>query len=759
MSKKYFILLIYLFCCNISNAQINFSGKILQASDKTPISGAYVRINDAKTVSDAAGDFTILVPKAAVYVLEVSSVGFKTLKKNVLENELIEIILSEENIMLQTAAVTAGKFERPLSEITVSLDVLKPQLLENTNTRRLDDVLQKVPGVVMIDGQANIRGGAGWSYGAGSRVLLLVDDIPALQADAGFPNWRDLPVENIEQIEVVKGAASALYGSAAMNGIINVRTGFAKSTPETRISTQMTRHLAPADAAKCWWCDSSFNKKPYDFSTSITHKQKFGKLDVAATLFYFRLNSFNKNQTDSFGRASFNLRYRIKDNMSVGLNFNMNKGASNGFFYWKNSTNGAYIGDATTYTSSRKLRYTIDPYFTFFQKNGNRHKVLGRYFSVENNVSGGRRNSSQLLYGEYQFQRTFAENWVVTAGLVGSRTNIQSQLYGNNNFKAYNTAAYAQMDKKFGTRWNISAGLRYERNTIFAPDSVKFQTVFGTKSLPVPNNGTLIESKPVMRIGVNYQAAKASYLRASFGQGYRFPTIAEMFVNTQAGALQIVPNPELTSETGWTTEIGLKQGFKLGGLYGYADVAAFWQEYENMMEFLVSKKVLGFESRNVGNTRIRGVETSIFASGKIGKLTPSVILGYTYISPQYNPFSSENKFSSSDSTVNVLKYRFRHSFKADAEVAYGKLSAGFALIYNSKMENVDAILERIAEIGKFRQAHDAGFTVIDFRAAYRFTNKIKLSLLANNVFNEEYTYRPGLLEAPRSVSVRLDFKF
>ncbi|MDV7393749.1 Plug domain-containing protein, partial [Arthrospira platensis SPKY1] len=128
--------------------------------------------------------------------------------------------MTEEATILQTATVTSGKFEKSLGEVTVSLEVIKPQLIESVNTVSLDQVLEKVPGVNIIDGQANIRGGSGFSYGAGSRVLLLVDDIPMLQADAGFPNWNDLPVENIEQIEVVKGAASALYGSSALNGII-----------------------------------------------------------------------------------------------------------------------------------------------------------------------------------------------------------------------------------------------------------------------------------------------------------------------------------------------------------------------------------------------------------------------------------------------------------------------------------------------------------------------------------------------------------
>ena len=87
--------------------------------------------------------------------------------------------------------MTAGKFEKPLGEVTVSLDVLKPRLIQNTNATSVDNVLVKVPGVTIVDGQASIRGGAGFSYGAGTRVLILVDDIPALQADAGFPNWSD----------------------------------------------------------------------------------------------------------------------------------------------------------------------------------------------------------------------------------------------------------------------------------------------------------------------------------------------------------------------------------------------------------------------------------------------------------------------------------------------------------------------------------------------------------------------------------------
>lgn len=63
--------------------------------------------------------------------------------------------------------------------------------------------------------------------------MVLLDDMPALQVDAGYANWGDMPVEAIAQVEVVKGASSALYGSSALNGIINFRRLQAGVKPET----------------------------------------------------------------------------------------------------------------------------------------------------------------------------------------------------------------------------------------------------------------------------------------------------------------------------------------------------------------------------------------------------------------------------------------------------------------------------------------------------------------------------------------------
>jgi outer membrane receptor protein involved in Fe transport len=765
--KKAMHLLLLLLVSNSLFAQIKVSGKVTDQKTNEQLIGAIVKIGEAGAVTDENGAYMLQIQKGGSYQVTVSFVGYENLSKKITLTEGADVTLdfpiSEGNLLLSATTVTAGKFEKSLGEVTVSMDILSPKLIENVNTRRVDDVLQKVPGVNIIDGQANIRGGSGWSYGAGSRVLLLVDDIPALQADAGFPNWRDVPVENIEQIEVVKGAASALYGSSAMNGIINIRTGFAKSEPETKFATFATAYLPPKDQAKHWWSEARGGGQPYEAGASLLHKQKFGKFDFAGSLYYYNQSSFQKDCYQKYGRFSAATRYRITDRLSVGVNWNYNKGSSNDFFYFGGATDLAYVGAPAAYTQSDKQRYTIDPYLNYYDKRGNRHKILSRIYSVNNGVNNGQGNQSLLLYGEYQFQRKFENDLVLTAGIVGIGTKISAQLYGNQDYTSNNGALYAQIDKKIG-RLNLSGGIRYERNTIYAPDTVIFTAKYKEAT---PNQGVITEAKPVFRIGGNYQVGAATFIRANWGQGYRFPTVAEMFINTSAGGLLILPNPKLTSETGWSSEIGVKQGFKIDGFQGYVDVAAFWTEYRKMMEFLFAGDLnlgLGFQSRNVGDTRIKGIEASVAGQGKIGNLTASTLLGYTYIDPKFINFNAQRDTNSGTANYNVLKYRYRHNFKFDFEIGSPKLSVGVAVLYNSRMESVDRALDILgglinSYIKVYREAHNTGFKTVDVRVAYKFAPKIKLSLIGANILNEEYSYRPGLVEAPRNVQARVDWSF
>ena len=124
---------------------------------------------------------------------------------------------------------------KKLKEVTVSVDVINARIIENKNCVTLKDVLRNAPGVQITDGQLNIRAGSGWTYGAGSRVLVMIDDMPLLSADQGEVLFNMVPLENVEQVEIIKGASSALYGSSALNGIVNVRSKMPGLKPETKV--------------------------------------------------------------------------------------------------------------------------------------------------------------------------------------------------------------------------------------------------------------------------------------------------------------------------------------------------------------------------------------------------------------------------------------------------------------------------------------------------------------------------------------------
>ena len=352
--------------------------------------------------------------------------------------------------------------------------------------------------------------------------------------------------------------------------------------------------------------------------------------------------------------------------------------------------------------------------------------------------------------------RSWGKGFVTTAGLVASKTYVNAELYGSNAFNSTNVAPYLQVDKKIG-KLNISSGFRYESNVIHTP--VAIQLVKGAPIYDTIPNGLIKEAKPVFRLGLNYQLAKYTFIRSSFGQGYRFPTIAEKFIRSSFGPAFLIPNTKLMSETGWSSEIGIKQGVKIGQWTGFFDVVGFWTEYQNMMEFASVPNFLGFQARNIGDTRINGVEASLAGLGKIGDVNVSLLTGYTYIDPKFVDFSKVDKKSIS-ADYNILKYRNKHTFKFDGEATYKHASLGFSANYLSNIESIDANFNLIIPgLAKYRADNNKGITIYDIRAGFEFLKYFKLSLLVKNVTNKAYTIRPAIMEAPRNVSLRLDVKF
>ncbi len=729
-------------------------GLIRDATTHEPLPGVNVVLNSVSgTVTDVSGKYQLEVPPGD-HSLSFRFVGYTTILKqiklNVKEAKIINVDMVLESTLLNTVVVSAGKFEQKIEEVTVSMEVIKPSFIENTNVTSMDDAMQQVPGVTVIDGQANIRGGSGFSYGAGSRVLLLVDDLPMLAADAGDIKWSFLPVENIEQVEVIKGASSALFGSSAMNGVINVRTAYPKSKPETSINWFTGFYGDTKRKELQWWGDNSQQFQGLSFN----HKEKIGQLDLVLGGNLYKDDGFRQGETEDRYRLNFNTRYRFKkiDGLSVGINGNVTYTSGGLFLLWENDSTGAYIpqggiADSTTTISLYETtRTSLDPFITYAGKKGSTHKIRTRYFKSSNRNNTKQQSFATSYYGEYQYQKKVKELLTVTAGAVEYYATVKSELYENHN--SNNFAGFAQLDLNAG-RFGVSVGGRIESNTIDGKDK---------------------ETIPVFRSGINYKLFENTHLRASYGQGYRYPSIAEKYISTQVGSIVIYPNDSVKSETGWTAEIGLMQGLRIGGWKGFADVAVFQSEYQDMMEFsfgLYGPFVpptfgFGFKSLNIGNTKITGLDIGLNGQGKIGRLPISLFCGYTYINPIQKDFNPVEDTLKNSANYNILKYRYRHLFKGDIEFNPGKFMIGFSSRFNSFMENIDAVFESEATIPgvkNYRDHHHYGDWVFDFRFGYRVSENFRLSTIVRNVFNHEYMGRPADMQAPISYTLQLNMNF
>ncbi len=105
-----------------------------------------------------------------------------------------------------------------------------------------------------------MRGGSGWTLRwVGARSQILIDGMSTLNPKTGEINWNTIPLENVEQVEVIKGASSVLYGSSALNGIINIRTARPGLTPKTRFSAYVGVY-GDAENDEYQWSDKSFWK-------------------------------------------------------------------------------------------------------------------------------------------------------------------------------------------------------------------------------------------------------------------------------------------------------------------------------------------------------------------------------------------------------------------------------------------------------------------------------------------------------------------
>lgn len=773
--------LLLLFCGPFVLFSQQIVGKITSSENNEAIPFAQVVVlNGQKTMTDESGTFLLDSVQLPLSVV-ISAADYNS------DTLLITSInpsfqLTPLNIKeLGPVVVAASRRKQSVQELTISLDIIKPELITNKGITDLEQAVDQAPGAYAMDGQISIRGGSGFTYGAGSRVLVLWNEVPLLSGDVGDAKWNSIPMENAQQIEIIKGASSVLYGSGALNGMISLIEREPGVKPYFQAQLQSGIYDNPKRASLRWW-----NKNPWNLQANVNYGKQFGRWGLTLGAYGFKSPGYRQGESEDRIRVNGSVSYRFDKvkNLKVGLGWNAQIQKTGNFIIWESDSlayqpsGGSDTSNAaSTLTYNRGQRLTLDPSAKYIDKYGNRHQLKGRLYFIDNKnyTNLSQSSKSQVWYGDYQFQRSWNNNaWVLTTGLTGIANNVNSYLFGDH--QSFNGAVYIQGEKNW-KKLNVVVGLRGE---YFTQDGRQGDSdfYFGKDSSKIP-------VRPIIRTGVHYALTKSTHLRASFGQGVRYPSVAERYTTTNVGGLLIFANPNLKPETGWAAEIGIKQGVKVGNWKGFVDVAGFINHYDNMMEFTFGnykpdsiplsfnpndpgyiKKWLGFRAQNAESAEIIGAEISVAGEGMIGPVKVMALMGYTYMNPISKNQDSAYRASFSDTSSNMLKYRFNHLAKADLQLEYKGISIGGSLRMNSFMKNIDAIFEDgilgqeiLPGLKEYREEHNGPSIVIDARVGYCYKEQYKIAFIVNNVANAEYMTRPGDIQAPRTFMVQLSYKF
>ena len=784
-------LLINLWC--VAQGQ-KINGTVINATTKKPIQRAAVEWDNQKVITDFSGRFEITLPfdlkEVTLYISHPNYELYIWAKPLYgrdldLEFELVPLL----STALEMVNVSASGYKKEISKEVVQVDLIRRDLIQNVNSQRLFDVVDKVPGVIVVDGQVNIRNGSGFAYGVGSRVMMVVDGMPILTADRGDIRWNFAPMEMIEEMEVVKGASSVLYGSGALNGTIHVKTFWPTKESETRIQTFYQHVGRPRRPELAWWWEGS----PYEYGLNLAHGQKLGKVDLVVGFNQLNMKSFIDTTDQSQNRMSMKMRWSPTNNKTF-KNFKFLFSGSfmdsqeADFLSWNDADSGALrpliqmVGNppreqpsGVVHIDRRQWHVTPEIHY---EDNRMSHYLRARRYHLE--FLNFRNNLQATINNfHYTYQQRIGNYGIVRAG--------------------YEYVGYDVLDiNNFGP----GAKIGYQRSMFLQTDLVdykKFNATLGMRYETLQMDTRERQSVPVFRAGLNYEIDRTTHIRASFGQGFRFPSITELFIDKTAELIPLTSNTDLRPEYGYNIEMGIKKNFRFKNWNAYLDFSLFLLDYVDMIEIALNLKIpdsvianpppnfnpfdyFGFNADNVARARNGGLELSFVSEGKIGNFPLRILTGYTYSLPVDLNNDTTNRnlmtywgrvFSSMVSSRerfneefrnSMLKYRNRHLVKIDVESGYKNWMVGVDFRYYSRVEFMDSVFFLIPPnsdasllpgIGDYYSNRSGDEMVTNVRLGYKFFDRLQLTFIVNNVFNREYVIRFNRMEMPRNYAMQL----
>ena len=555
---------------HISNAQNKITGKILD-QDNLPLIGASIFVPDMNkgTVSNTNGTYELSNLPNGKTKIQFSIVGYtnriETVELNGNSLEL-NIMLNQTAIEME-AIVVSGGYNSTQHENAVKIDILKLDPLTITNTPNFTEALTKVPGVDMIS-----KGS-----GVSKPVIrgLSMNDILVLNNGVRFENYQysshhPLGIDEfgIEDVEIIKGPASLLYGSDAIGGVIN----FIKEKPAPIGSIigdynmqlfsntlGMTNNLGIKGASKKFFGGLRVGQKTNaDFlqgGGAFVPNSRFNEMSVKA----------NAGFTDKVG--TFKLFYDF-NNQKLGLAEDeaieaiTKRGRENNIWYQElnthllSSQNKLYLG---------KFKLDINSAF--------QNTELVHFGDV--GVCEIQMELTTLTY-DAKLHLPSKGNSEYTIGFQGfnqTNTNLndrETKLLPD--AKTNNYSAFGLLRYTFFKKLKVQTGVRYDNKTI-SSQAIGLATEPMTYRAPLDKSfGSFSGS-----LGATYNLSEILLFRANFAAAYRTPNLAELTSNGQHELRYEIGDPNLVSENAYETDLSLhyhKDNFTF-------DIAGFYNIVNN----------------------------------------------------------------------------------------------------------------------------------------------------------------------------------
>ena len=733
MARTMNITLILLALAAIATAQQTGSigGRVVDAKTNEPLPGVNVVVQGTTlgAATNENGLFLIKNLSPGVYTLNATMIGFAPAVRvgvQVTASGTTPVVLrlTETLIEVPTTVVTASKRAQSFIETPASVSVLSARQITQQNFATLDRALEFTPGVNLMGGQINIRGSSGYSRGAGSRVLLLVDGVPMMPGDSGDIKWDALPTGEIEQVEIVKGAASASYGSSALGGVINVRYKEPGEKPRTTI--KLTGGIYDDPYYPEWkWTGRRLNYYQQD----LAHERAFGKLGVRLAL--GRRNSTGFGQNGHYKRNSIytKLKYNFSPTSNLVMYGNYADDDHGSVILWQDLNSPLEVAPERTADTIFNNKLQIGGTLTTVLSTRIGMKMRGSYFRnrfEDRFIDNRDRNKSHNGEFDTQFDVELAQGHSSTVGATASLYKINSTIFSTHEIR--NFSDYGQHEWRVNDQLTLSGGARFD---YFWVDT------------------GLREWQTSPKLGLVYLARPDFSIRLSGGRGFRSPAGAEMFTSTSVQGFEVVPNFDLKSEKSRSYEIGWQHlkfpsfphvGFRPVDILGTAvlyilrnsrvNFAVFWNDYEDLIEgrFIERNGRTVIQFGNVDRARIRGFEVEVEHS--LWKQRVSLHTGYTYLDAQ------------NLTTGRTLQYRPRHLRTLSGSFTLSRYTLGADFRYVS----------RIDEVAVYPDDPRVSQRVLNLRLSGHF-KPVTLTLNAYNALQWNYTQVERNLEPIRSVAL------